>query len=155
MEEIKLKQVAQIKGSYESTGRIYSDKGLSPTLNTCGGGNLEPKIMENCPIAFDEQNNYLRKEIDKNYETLKITVSELDANIRLAVENAPYKTIVTSNSAYKFLEKYGVKVYLVNDDTSSKDLSEIDTLIKQGKITKIFNYEEDKTTANVQNIINK
>lgn len=38
MEEIKLKQVAQIKGSYESTGRIYSDKGLSPTLNTCGGG---------------------------------------------------------------------------------------------------------------------
>lgn len=62
MEEIKLKQVAQIKGSYESTGRIYSDKGLSPTLNTCGGGNLEPKIMENCPIAFDEQNNYLRKD---------------------------------------------------------------------------------------------
>ena len=39
-------------------------------------------------------------------KNLKITVSELDANIRLAVENAPYKTIVTSNS-YKFLEKYG------------------------------------------------
>lgn len=114
-------------------------------------------MCQNVRISLKEyvENNYLRKEIDKNYETLKITVSELDANIRLAVENAPYKTIVTSNSAYKFLEKYGVKVYLVNDDTSSKDLSEIDTLIKQGKITKIFNYEEDKTTANVQNIINK
>lgn len=95
MEEIKLKQVAQIKGSYESTGRIYSDKGLSPTLNTCGGGNLEPKIMENCPIAFDEQNNYLRKDgtvgtlttdgsspkhnnriVEHNYKILKLTEKE-------------------------------------------------------------------------------
>ena len=114
-------------------------------------------MCQNVRISLKEyvENNYLRKEIDKNYETLKITVSELDADIRLAVENAPYKAIVTTSSAYKYLEKYGVKVYLVNDDTSDKDLKEIDNLIKQGKITKIFTYEVDKTTANIQNIINK
>lgn len=114
-------------------------------------------MCQNVRISLKEyvENNYLRKEIDKNYETLKITVSELDADIRLAVENAPYKAIVTTSSAYKYLEKYGVKVYLVNDDTADKDLKEIDNLIKQGKITKIFTYEEDKTTANIQNIINK
>ncbi len=114
-------------------------------------------MCQNVRISLKEyvENNYLRKEIDKNYEALKITVSELDADIRLAVENAPYKTIVTTSSAYKYLEKYGVKVYLINDDTSDKDLKEVDNLIKQGKITKIFTYEEDKTTANVQNIINK
>lgn len=114
-------------------------------------------MCQNVRISLKEyvENNYLRKEIDKNYETLKITVSELDADIRLAVENAPYKTIVTTSSAYKYLEKYGVKVYLINDDTSDKDLKEVDNLIKQGKITKIFTYEEDKTTANIQNIINK
>ena len=114
-------------------------------------------MCQNVRISLKEyvENNYLRKEIDKNYETLKITVSELDADIRLAVENAPYKAIVTTSSAYKYLEKYGVKVYLVNDDTSDKDLKEIDNLIKQGKITKIFTYEEDKTTANIQNIVNK
>lgn len=114
-------------------------------------------MCQNVRISLKEyvENNYLRKEIDKNYETLKITVSELDADIRLAVENAPYKAIVTTSSAYKYLEKYGVKVYLVNDDTSDKDLKEIDNLIKQGKITKIFTYEEDKTTANIQNVINK
>ena len=110
-------------------------------------------MCQNVRISLKEyvENNYLRKEIDKNYETLKITVSELDADIRLAVENAPYKAIVTTSSAYKYLEKYGVKVYLVNDDTSDKDLKEIDNLIKQGKFTN----EEDKTTANIQNIINK
>ena len=114
-------------------------------------------MCQNVRISLKEyvENKYLRKEIDKNYETLKITVSELDADIRLAVENAPYKTIVTTSSAYKYLEKYGVKVYLINDDTSDKDLKEVDNLIKQGKITKIFTYEEDKTTTNVQNIINK
>lgn len=114
-------------------------------------------MCQNVRISLKEyvENNYLRKEIDKNYEILKITVSELDADIRLAVENAPYKTIVTTSSAYKYLEKYDVKVYLINDDTSDKDLKEVDNLIKQGKITKIFTYEEDKTTANVQNIINK
>ena len=114
-------------------------------------------MCQNVRISLKEyvENNYLRKEIDKNYENLKITVSELDANIRLAVENAPYKTIIATNSAYKYLEKYGVKVYLLNNDTSDKELKEIDNLIKQGKITKIFTYEEDKTTGNMQNIINK
>ena len=114
-------------------------------------------MCQNVRISLKEyvENNYLRKEIDKNYENLKITVSELDANIRLAVENAPYKTIIATNYAYKYLEKYGVKVYLLNNDTSDKELKEIDNLIKQGKITKIFTYEEDKTTGNMQNIINK
>jgi hypothetical protein len=27
-------------------GRIYSVEGISPCLNTCGGGGLEPKILE-------------------------------------------------------------------------------------------------------------
>lgn len=27
-------------------GRVYSVDGLAPTLNTCGGGNREPKILE-------------------------------------------------------------------------------------------------------------
>lgn len=34
--------------------------GLCPTINTCGGGNREPKIVE--PIAYDEQNQYFRQD---------------------------------------------------------------------------------------------
>lgn len=35
-------------GNFENPqrGRIYSIDGLAPTLNTCGGGGLEPKIIE-------------------------------------------------------------------------------------------------------------
>jgi DNA (cytosine-5)-methyltransferase 1 len=36
------------KGSFDNTqcGRVYSQKGLSPTLNTMQGGGLEPKIID-------------------------------------------------------------------------------------------------------------
>lgn len=63
MEEIKCKQVGQItaQGYTEMTGRVYGQEGISPTINTCCGGNHEPKILEE-PIAYDEQNGYLRKD---------------------------------------------------------------------------------------------
>ena len=36
-----LMHVANLETSYEQTGRVYSAKGLSPTINTC----CEPKIL--------------------------------------------------------------------------------------------------------------
>lgn len=39
----KLVQVAQLDG-YESSGRIYDENGLCPTISTMGGGQREPKI---------------------------------------------------------------------------------------------------------------
>ena len=121
---------------------------------------LDPSFMlmmsQNVRIGLDEyiENNYLKDEIDENYEDLKVDISELDANIRLTVENAPYKTIVATDTNYKFLEKYGVTVYILNDDTSEKDLVTINDLIEEGSITKIFSYEDVETTTNVQNLIN-
>ncbi len=114
-------------------------------------------MSQNVRIGLKEyvENTYLKKEIDQNYEELKVKVSELDANIRLAVESAPYKIIVTTDPAYCFLEKYGVKVYLINDDTSAKELHEVEELIEENKITKIFSYQANKVTKNVQNLINQ
>ena len=121
---------------------------------------LDPSFMlmmsQNVRLGLKEyiENNYLKEEIDENYEELKVDISELDADIRLTVENAPYKTIVATDNNYKFLEKYGIKVYILNDDTSEKELVEIEDLIENGSITKIFSYEDIKNTNNVQNLIN-
>lgn len=64
MEEIQCKVVGEITGGgyekmFEQSRRVYGTDGLSPTLHTCGGGNLEPKIME---YIYDEQNKYFRKD---------------------------------------------------------------------------------------------
>lgn len=114
-------------------------------------------MSQNVRIGLKEyiENNYLKEEIDENYEQLKVDISEIDADIRLTVENAPYKTIVAADNNYKYLEKYGVKVYILNDDTSAKDLADIEDLIRNGEVTKIFSYKDVKTTNNVQNLINK
>lgn len=58
---IKCEQVGMLSGGkwdklHEQSRRIYSPDGLSPTIHTCAGGNLEPKI------AYDEQNGYLRQD---------------------------------------------------------------------------------------------
>lgn len=46
------KQVGSLVGGkwdkiHDIAKRVYSDEGLSPTIHTCGGGNLEPKVLEN------------------------------------------------------------------------------------------------------------
>lgn len=33
--------------TFESANRVYDIGGCSPTINTCGGGGLQPKILEN------------------------------------------------------------------------------------------------------------
>lgn len=40
--------------------RVYDTNGIAPTQHTCGGGNLETKIVE--PLALDEQNGYVRQD---------------------------------------------------------------------------------------------
>lgn len=48
-EEMQTKVIGMLdlKGRHESACRVYDKEFISPTVNTCGGGGLEPKIMEN------------------------------------------------------------------------------------------------------------
>ena len=66
-------------------------------------------------------NNYLIKDIESNYETLKLDLSMLDAEIKLTAENATYKTIVTATKSLNFLKKYGFNVISLDDDNTALD----------------------------------
>lgn len=51
----KCVQVGNLEGGKwdkinESCRRVYSEEGLSPTIHTCQGGNIEPKVMTNVYI---------------------------------------------------------------------------------------------------------
>ena len=50
LENAELKQVGQMYGTEREpnpqAGRVYNSEGLSPTLDTCSGGNRMPKILE-------------------------------------------------------------------------------------------------------------
>ena len=40
-----------IDHTFESANRVYDVGGVSPTINTCGGGGLQPKILEDKTIV--------------------------------------------------------------------------------------------------------
>ena len=111
---------------------------------------LDPSFMlmmaQNVRLGLKEyvENSYLQKEIDDQYEALKVAISELDASIRLTIEDAPYKDILTSNEGLKFLEKYGLTVHIIDEDITDKEKNEIQSLIQAKKITKLFSFSGDK-----------
>ena len=113
-------------------------------------------MAQNVQLGLEEyiSSTYLEKEIDDAYEKLKVELSELDADYRVAVENTDNKTIVVANSALKFLEKFGLEVLCLDQDASEKTVSDIQTLIKKEKISYIYTFKNDKTNENVENIIN-
>ena len=103
-------------------------------------------------------NSYLKKEIDDRYKELQVTLSELDAEIKLTAENATYKTIVVSNDTLKFLEKYGFTVYSLDDRNSApteKTINDVKNLIKNGQVSTIFILQYDSINSTIQGIIDE
>ena len=82
-----MSEVKQI-GNYETestwdnpqTGRVYSADGISPTLNTCNGGDRQPKIVEPFIVASRGRNpqnpsdrtpgNHVEQRLEPNSEGL-------------------------------------------------------------------------------------
>ena len=77
-------------------------------------------MSQNVRLSLNEyvSSNYLKKDIDEAYEELKITVSEVDADYRVAVDSTSNKSIIVANSALKFLEKFGMDVTCIDADAT-------------------------------------
>ena len=100
------------------------------------------------------ENPYLIKEIDNNYEDLKLKLSKLDATIKTTVNSSNYNTIVVDNHLFKFLEKYDLNVISLEEDDSltHKKIVDVKRMINNGTIKYI--YTKDNTTNDtVQKIL--
>ena len=69
--EMEVKVIGQmdntIDHTFESANRVYDVGGVSPTINTCGGGGLQPKILEDAQairMVRTEEGKALRKEYE-------------------------------------------------------------------------------------------
>ena len=100
-------------------------------------------------------NNYLIKQIEKNYEELKLNLSMLDAEIKLTAENAAYKTIVTSTKSLNYLKKYGFNVISLDDDNTAleKTVQEIEGLISNNTIKYIYSLENNAENETVKELL--
>lgn len=96
-------------------------------------------------------NSYLIKEIEENFEDLKLKLSMLDAELKLTAENATSKTIVTGTKSLNFLKKYGFNVISLDDDNTALDktVNEVTEMINLSQIKYIYSIEniEDNDTV--------
>ena len=96
---------------------------------------------------------YLNSKINSNYEKLKIEASELDAEIKDTISNANSDIIVASDKMFKYLEKYGLNVYVLDENNSNIQIvtNEVTRLLKEGKIKYIFVKNEENNT--IKNLV--
>lgn len=78
---------------YETSNRIYSKEGISPTLTTMQGGNTEPKIAE--PIAYVKEAT--KKGYAEIYEGDSVNLEQPNSKTRRGrVEKGCVQTLTTS-----------------------------------------------------------
>lgn len=105
-------------------------------------------MAQNVKTGLEEYitNPYLIKEVDENYQSLKISLSELDAELKEVVKNSEYDTIVVDNDSFSFLEKYGLNIISLdnsNNQVTEKTISEVKLLLNRNKIKYIFSSSEE------------
>ncbi len=113
-------------------------------------------MAQNVKTGFKEYTNnyYLNNDISENYEKLKVDASNLDAKIKQTVSNSDNKIIVASDDLFKYLEKYGLTVYsLDNNSVTSKTIEDVKKLINDGTINYIFTKENEDLNKITKNII--
>lgn len=112
-------------------------------------------MTQNIRIGLKEYatNTYLKKDIDAKYSKLKVTLSELDADYRLTVENTKNKTIVVNDSSLKFLEKYGLSVICLDNDASEKTINDVKNLVDAKIISYIYLFNGDELSNSSKEVI--
>ena len=113
------------------------------------------KISQNIRDGLKEYvtSSYIKKDIDDNYEKLKLEISTIDADMKEMVENTDNKHIIISDDDFMFLEKYGFEIISIDPDTSSdKDLSDAKKLISNKDVSYIFAKKGNTKTSQIQTI---
>ena len=98
---------------------------------------------------------YLQKEISDSYDELKINVSVLDVDYRDAVLDAGNKVIVTDDSTLKYLEKFGLEVYCIDNDATDKTIADVEELFKSNKVSYIITFKNNELSTNATDMIEK
>lgn len=108
-------------------------------------------MAQNVKNGLEEyiSNAILIKEINDAYQDLKVSLSELDAELKVTLENASSKKIVVTSKSLQYLEKYGFEVIVLNDETIDKTFEDVRKLVDDGEIKYLYNFVEEKMSDKV------
>ena len=112
-------------------------------------------MSQNIRLGLEEYitSTYLQKEVDDAYDKLKIELSELDADYRVAVESTEHKTIIVADSALKYLEKFGLDVICIDSDANQKTLSQAEKAVKNKNVSYIMLFKAEEVNENAKKLL--
>lgn len=117
-------------------------------------------IAQNIRNGLKEYINssYLEKEIDENYDELKLKLSTIDADLKETVNNAKDNNIIVASDDLKVLSKYGLNIISIDEKSvTDKSLADAKNLISNKTVEYIFvkkGYTETETLKNLKNTYN-
>ena len=123
---------------------------------------LDPSRMltltRNIKNGFNEyiSNYYINQDIENNFNTLKENLDKLGSKLSTLTKEATNKTIVVGDDVFKFLskDKYGLTVYsLEENNLNEKTISDVKSLIDNGKIKYIYIKQYDEINDTIKKLI--
>lgn|SRR5574344_632382 len=114
-------------------------------------------MTQNIKNGLEEyiSNQYLKNDIETNYQSLKLTISKLEAKIYLMVEDADNTNIVVGNDSLEFLSKYGLTVYSVEDtnNLTDKTIETVKKMANNKQISYIFMFNNDNSNDTIDTLV--
>lgn len=100
-------------------------------------------------------NKSILDKIDENYENIKVSISEFDAELKLIAENTENKKLIVANNSFKFLEKYGFEVISVSDDeeNSNTNISKAKKYYQTKETSYIFELSGTEETDVIKDLV--
>ena len=94
----------------------------------------------------------VKQEIEDNYDEIKLTISEYDADLKTIADNATNKRIIAGNKMFKFLEKYGFEVLVISSDepNNTRDYNKGKRYIEEKSNSYVFVLSSDEEDKNVK-----
>ncbi|MGM9850058.1 MAG: metal ABC transporter substrate-binding protein [Bacilli bacterium] len=115
-------------------------------------------LARNIKAGLNEyiNNHYLKNEIEKNYDDLKLDLSTLSAKLNVISSSSYNPTIVVSSDMFKFLEKYGFSVISLDEKSvTDKAIADVKRKIDSGEVKHIFVIDDVDNSPVVQGIIDE
>ncbi len=114
---------------------------------------LSSTVKNNLIEVLDSK--YSSETIEKNYDELQATMSQMDAELRIIAANVSNPTLVVDSNVFKFLEKYGYNVISLEDEENltPNSLATIQKNFQNGTYKYILIRDDQDKSEVVKNLI--
>lgn len=101
------------------------------------------------------QSTIIKNEIEANYNTLKVIISEFETTLKLLNQNGKYNTLIVSKDYFSFLENYGFEVISLEetDNLNNDKINKAKKLINEKQNSFIFVTDEETKSGTYSDTI--